>query len=54
MEIPEKNIARLEYPEREMLGCEWLKQLFAWILEVGEENLARSVSCKHQNLLWLV
>lgn len=22
MEIPQKNIARLEFPEREMLGCE--------------------------------
>lgn len=54
MEIPQKNIAGLEFPEREMLGCEWLRQFFAWILEVGKENMAEGISCKQQNLLWLI
>lgn len=36
MEIPQEDIARLAFPEREMLGCEWLTRLFAWTLEVGE------------------
>lgn len=49
-----ENIARLEFLEREMLGSMWIKQLFAWILKVGEEKYGWSVSCKHQILLWLI
>lgn len=37
-----------------MVGCEWLQLLIAQMLRVREENMARSISCRHQNLLWLV
>jgi hypothetical protein len=45
--------AGLEFPKRELLGHEWPKQLFTWILKV-DDICGRGISCKQLNGLWLV